>query len=173
MVSAQNWKLALFEGALLILFGFLAMSHPYITTVSLAALLGAFLMVAGAVMAYRTLQHRAQSDYWLSLATAFLFFVVGLLMLISTQLAIFTLTGLVTAYFVVDGFFRLSTLWMLPPDLRSGWIFLSGVMSILLAILIWTGWPFTALWFVGFLFGINLVVSGALLLALALAARRS
>lgn len=41
-----------------------------------------------------------------------------------------------------------------------GWVLASGVLSIVLAVLLWAGFPGTAAWAVGFRFGISLFSTG-------------
>jgi uncharacterized membrane protein HdeD (DUF308 family) len=49
----------------------------------------------------------------------------------------------------------------------------SGGVSLLLAVLLWAGFPSTALWAVGVLFGVNLLSTGVTLVALGVTSRRS
>jgi uncharacterized membrane protein HdeD (DUF308 family) len=50
---------------------------------------------------------------------------------------------------------------------------LSGVVDLLLAGIIFAGFPGTAAWAIGLLIGVNLVFGGAALIAMALHARNS
>jgi uncharacterized membrane protein HdeD (DUF308 family) len=52
-----------------------------------------------------------------------------------------------------------------------GWLIFGGVVNILLAALILSGWPGTAEWTLGLLFGINLLMWGIALVMTALACR--
>ena len=53
-----------------------------------------------------------------------------------------------------------------------GWVLLSGLVDLLLAFLIWDGWPSSAGWAIGLLVGINMVFVGVSLTMTALAARK-
>ncbi len=54
---------------------------------------------------------------------------------------------------------------------RWSWMLFAGLMDILIAFLIISGLPGSALWAIGLLVGINLVFGGASLIGMALAAR--
>ena len=56
---------------------------------------------------------------------------------------------------------------------RWGWMLASGVVDIVLAILILAGFPGTATWAIGLLVGINMLMGGIALVAMALHARRA
>ena len=52
-----------------------------------------------------------------------------------------------------------------------GWTLVSGLANLVLAYLIWRGWPATADWAIGLLLGINMFMLGLSLTMSALAAR--
>ena len=54
---------------------------------------------------------------------------------------------------------------------RWGWMLVSGVVDIVLALLILAGFPGTAAWAIGLLVGINMLMGGVALVAMALHAR--
>jgi uncharacterized membrane protein HdeD (DUF308 family) len=56
----------------------------------------------------------------------------------------------------------------------TGWVWtlVSGIVSLLLGMLIWSQWPLSGVWAVGLLVGINILFSGWSLIALGAAARR-
>jgi uncharacterized membrane protein HdeD (DUF308 family) len=56
---------------------------------------------------------------------------------------------------------------------RWSWLLIAGIMDLLIAAVIITGLPGSALWAVGLLVGINLLFGGASLIGMALAARNT
>jgi uncharacterized membrane protein HdeD (DUF308 family) len=60
----------------------------------------------------------------------------------------------------MDGVAKISLAFILRPLAHWGWMIFSGLTSLFLAILIWAGWPETALWVPGLLLGINLIFGG-------------
>jgi uncharacterized membrane protein HdeD (DUF308 family) len=60
----------------------------------------------------------------------------------------------------------------LRPLPGSNWLLFDGIITLILAILIWRSWPSSSDWVVGTLVGISMLFGGAARLSLSLAARR-
>jgi uncharacterized membrane protein HdeD (DUF308 family) len=54
-----------------------------------------------------------------------------------------------------------------------GWMLMSGIIDLVLAVMIFAGLPSTASWAVGLLVGINMIFGGTALIAMALHARKT
>jgi uncharacterized membrane protein HdeD (DUF308 family) len=54
-----------------------------------------------------------------------------------------------------------------------GWMLMSGLIDLVLAVMIFAGLPSTASWAVGLLVGINMIFGGTALIAMALHARKT
>jgi len=85
------------------------------------------------------------------------------------------LTIVVGAYFLAEGVTTIMYALEHRRELsqRWSWMLVAGLMDILIAALIITGLPGSALWAIGLLVGINLLFGGATLIGVALAARNS
>jgi uncharacterized membrane protein HdeD (DUF308 family) len=55
---------------------------------------------------------------------------------------------------------------------NAGRVLFDAVVTLILAILIWSQWPSSSLWFIGTLVGISLIFSGISRISLASAMRR-
>ena len=66
--------------------------------------------------------------------------------------------------------------WTLALRLRSmpgtGWLFVDGVIALILAIMIWRTWPSSSDWVLGVLVGVSMLFSGITRLIISLAARK-
>jgi len=60
----------------------------------------------------------------------------------------------------------------LRPAPGSGWLFVDGIITLILAFMIWRTWPVNTAWVIGVLVGISMLFSGISRLMLSLAARR-
>ena len=60
----------------------------------------------------------------------------------------------------------------LRPEPGAGWLLFDGIVRLVLAVLIWSPWPSSAIWVVGTLAGISMFFSGISRLMLSLAVRR-
>jgi uncharacterized membrane protein HdeD (DUF308 family) len=54
----------------------------------------------------------------------------------------------------------------------SGWLMVDGIITLVLAVMIWSTWPSSAVWVVGTLIGISVLFSDITRLMLSIAARR-
>jgi uncharacterized membrane protein HdeD (DUF308 family) len=83
-----------------------------------------------------------------------------------------SLTLAVGAFFGAQGIVQIITAIEHRRVLRSwGWVVLTGIANIILALIIWAGFPGTADWVLGLLFGINLLLWGFSLIMTAIACR--
>ena len=81
-------------------------------------------------------------------------------MFVTPILSLFGLTGLLMAYFVADGAFAIISGVRGRPEPGWGWVIVSGIASIVLAVLLWREWPASGAYAVGLLVGIRLIFSG-------------
>jgi hypothetical protein len=86
-----------------------------------------------------------------------------------------TLTIVVGVYFLAEGVTTIMYALEHRRELseRWSWLLIAGIMDLLIAAVIITGLPGSALWAVGLLVGINLLFGGASLIGMALAARNT
>ena len=76
---------------------------------------------------------------------------------------------------LVQGISSAIEAFQLRPTEGWGWMLASGMVSVILGIMLWQKFPSSALWAIGLLFGLSLVINGSSFVALALGAghRRS
>jgi uncharacterized membrane protein HdeD (DUF308 family) len=83
-----------------------------------------------------------------------------------------TLTLFLAIYLFLEGVLELVLSFRLRPLPGSNWLLFDGIITLILAILIWRSWPWSTEWVIGTLLGISMLFSGAARLSLSLAARR-
>lgn len=167
----RNWKVTFFQGILISIFGLLAMGHPVITTVSLTLFIGVMFLISGVVGAYRAFTDCKESSFWTSIFSSLLFLIVGGLLITRPLAGMLTLTLIAAIYFAIEGIGKLYLAWQLREGGHFLWMAFGGVISLLLAFLVWSGWPETSTFVLGIMFGVNLLFNGAALIALALTGR--
>lgn len=154
------------EGIIFLLLGLFALSQPYVATLSVELMMGSILVIAGVVQGYRSLTtFKDPVAGPLLIASAFSL-IVGILLLAYPLTGILTLTLLVSIFFLVDGIAKLVSGFQIRPVRGWGWLALSGLLSLILAFLIFQGWPSTAAWLIGFYLGVYWIFLGASLLTL-------
>jgi uncharacterized membrane protein HdeD (DUF308 family) len=102
----------------------------------------------------------------LGLLVGLLYLATGVVLWVNPIGGVVALTVFLAAVLVVDGVFRSILAFQIRP--RPGWIWLliGGIIGIILGVMIWQQLPSSAVWVLGLLLGINLVLSGVTFLML-------
>lgn len=167
-----HWKLFLAEGIVMLVLGLLAIAVPEIASLAITIFIGWLFFVGGIFRTISVLQHRAMPGFVWSLLTAVLAIVLGLILVLRPLSGVLTLTIALAIFFVIEGVSAILLAIEHRRHLPSwGWVLFSGLVDLLLAFLIWDGWPSSAAWAIGLLVGINMVFVGLSLIMTALAAR--
>ena len=167
-----HWKLVLAQGILLMVFGLLAVAMPNIATLAVEIFVGWLFFIAGIFRAVSVWHARQMPGFGWSMLSGLLAVLLGLILIARPLAGVLTLTMVLIAFFVLEGITAIVVAVQHREHLRSwGWVLFSGIVDLLLAYLIWAGWPSSADWAIGLLVGINMVFLGLSLLMTALAAR--
>jgi uncharacterized membrane protein HdeD (DUF308 family) len=167
-----HWKLFLAQGIVMIALGFLAVAVPSIATLAVEIFVGWLFFVGGIFRAVSVWHSRQMPGFAWSLLTAVLAIVLGLILILRPLEGVLTLTMVLVAFFIIEGIASILGAIEHRQHLRSwGWVLFSGIIDLLLAYLIWQGWPSSAGWAIGLLVGINMLFLGLSLVMTALAAR--
>lgn len=171
----EHWALFLVEGVVLLVLGATAVVLPPIATLAVTILFGWLFLVSGIVGLVTTFWMRHAPGFWWSLLSAALGIIVGAMLLASPVTGALSLTLVLIAFFLIEGAVSI----MFALDHRRelsgqwGWMLMSGIIDLVLAMMIFAGLPSTAAWAVGLLVGINMIFGGTALIAMALHARKS
>jgi uncharacterized membrane protein HdeD (DUF308 family) len=167
-----HWKLFLAEGIVMMVLGLLAIAVPEVATLAITILIGWLFFVGGIFRTISVVQHRAMPGFAWSLLIAVLAILLGLILILRPIAGVLTLTIWLIVFFIIEGIAAIFLAIEHRRHLSSwGWVLLSGLVDLLLAYLIWDGWPSSAAWAIGLLVGINMVFVGLSLVMTALAAR--
>jgi uncharacterized membrane protein HdeD (DUF308 family) len=171
----EHWKAFLIEGILLVVFGLAAMIVPPAASLAVTILLGWLFLISGIAGLALTFWAREMPGFWWSLISAALAVLAGIVLLAQPAQGTLTLTIVVGAYFLAEGLATIMYALEHRRELsgRWSWMLIAGLMDILIAAIIITGLPGSALWAIGLLVGINLLFGGATLIGVALAARNA
>jgi len=170
----EHWKAFLVEGIVLAVLGLAAMIAPLIASLAFTIFLGWMFLISGAAGLAMTFWARQMPGFWWSLISAVLAVGAGIILLVQPVQGTLTLTIVVGAYFLAEGVATIMYALEHRRELseRWSWLLVAGIMDLLIAAVIITGLPGSALWAVGLLVGINLLFGGASLIGMALAARK-
>jgi uncharacterized membrane protein HdeD (DUF308 family) len=175
MIAAvrAHWKAFLVEGILLALLGLGAIVIPPLASLAVTIFLGWIFLVSGIAGLVLTFWARQMPGFWWSLISAVLAIGTGIILLLRPVQGTLTLTIVVGAYFLAEGVATIMYALEHRRELsgRWSWMLVAGLMDIVISFFIIAGLPGSALWAIGLLVGINLLIGGTALIGMALAAR--
>jgi uncharacterized membrane protein HdeD (DUF308 family) len=166
-VIRGEWVWLLVLGIVLIVVGTMAIGIPLVASLVTALFIGALLLVGGVAQLVGSFWTRDWSGFFLMLLMGVLYIVVGLLFLNRPISALEVLTLLLACSLLVSGVFRIvgSLMYRFP---QWGWVFLGGVLNLVLGLLIWQQWPVSGFWVIGLFVGIDMIFNGWIWVMLAL-----
>jgi uncharacterized membrane protein HdeD (DUF308 family) len=152
--------------------GMLAILMPFATGIAVSIFVG-WLMVFGgfAYVAYAFAAQGAGAFLW-RLLLGIVYVMGGGYLAFHPGIALESLTLVVAAIFFVEGVIETIVFFEFRTLPGSGWILFDGLLTLVLAYLIWRPWPSSSLWAIGILLGINLIISGATRLMYSVTARK-
>lgn len=155
----RNWGWFLALGIGLAVLGIFGIVYASTTTAVSMYFFGGLLIAAAVIECLNAIMVGKWSGFFLHLLATLLFGVTGFLLLKYPLASAESLTALMGAYFMIGGMFEVfAPLFIGLPG--AGWHVLNGIISILLGILVLMQWPFSGLWVIGMLIGIDLVFRG-------------
>jgi len=167
--KSVGWSIGL--SVLMILAGFLAIAVPQAAGIAVNLLVAWLLVFSGAahlVFAWHT--RTAGGTLW-ELLLGILYIFVGVYLLFRPVAGLASLTLALAIYLFAEGVLELILSFRLRPMPGSGWLLFDGIITLILAIMIWRTWPSSTEWVIGTLVGISMLFSGISRLMLSLAAR--
>jgi len=168
--KAINWSIAL--SVLLILAGLFALLIPSISGLAITLIFGWLMIISGIthfVFAFKT--HTTGGVIWeLLLGAIYLF--TGVYLIMHPVDALFALTLILACYLVFEGIVEIVQYFQIRPRHGAGWLLFDGIITLILAVMIWRSWPASSVWVIGTLVGISMLFSGFSRLMLSLAAKR-
>lgn len=156
----------------LIVLGFFALALPFEAGVAIAIAVAILVIAAAIIHLAGALSARTAGGFLWRLLVGGVYLVAGIYLLLHPRLSLISLTLLLAVLFLLEGVFHLVTYFHLRRLPGAGWILFDGIVTLILAFLIWRSWPSSAVWAVGTLFGINLLISGFTRLMYSAAVRR-
>jgi uncharacterized membrane protein HdeD (DUF308 family) len=170
-----HWKAFLVEGIILALLGLAAIIIPPLASLAVTVFLGWMFLISGIAGLALTFWARQLPGFWWSLISAVLAMGAGIILLARPVQGTLTLTIVVGAYFVAEGVATIMYALEHRRELsgRWSWMLVAGLMDIMISFFIIAGLPGSALWAIGLMVGINLLIGGTALIGMALAARNN
>ena len=169
-----QWWWLLVLGILMAVCGTAALAFPGLTAMtsfSVVMLLGIMLMVAGLGTIITAFWIGRWSGLLVQLLVGILYLVAGISIADHPLQSMFFLTKFLAAMFIIGGIFRVTSALVVRFP-HWGWTLLNGVVTLMLGVIIFRHFNEAALWLIGTMVGVDLLLQGWSWIALALAIRQ-
>lgn len=167
-----GWVISL--SIVLIILGIVAMLMPVVATLVSVSVFGWIFLIAGIVRIIKSFQSKPLRGFWLSLLVGILYIIAGVILLGNLLEGAATLTLVLASIFLVEGVLEIIASFKARTGGNLSWLVLvDGIITLILGIFIWNGWPNNSLWLIGLYVGISLIFSGVSLLSIASTTRKA
>ena len=164
--SSMKWM-----GILTIIFGILAMMMPFVTGQSVLMLIGILVMAGGILRLIWAFKAGSLGKGILVFAIGVLTLLAGFWIITEPFIAAGALTIVLAVYFFADGLLEILAAFSVAEG--KGWLIFDGVVTVILGVLLFMGFPLSGPLAVGVLLGIKLLLAGITMLTLGSAVKRA
>lgn len=155
-------------GALLIVFGVLAIALPSVSTIFAETWIALIVLSAGFAKFGYAFQTRSQGGFVWKILLSLLYIGTGIMLFVNPLTGILTLTILLGSFLLTEGVFEVILAFRLRPQHNWTWALGNGIVTLLLGAMIWFQFPFDAPWLLGTLVGASVLFTGISRVMLAL-----
>ncbi|HUJ32500.1 MAG TPA: DUF308 domain-containing protein [Candidatus Acidoferrum sp.] len=167
--KAVGWSIGL--SILLIVAGLLAIAVPQAAGIAVNLLVAWLLIFSGCVHLVFSWYTRTTGGFLWELLVGILYLFIGVYLIMHPVAGLASLTLALAIYLFFEAALEFALGIKLRPLPGSGWLFFDGIITLILAVMIWRTWPSSTEWVIGTLVGISMLFSGTCRLMLSLAAR--
>ncbi len=154
----KTWSIVL--SVLMIVAGIFAIGAPVIAGVAITAVIGWLLVFSGLLhIAFAWRASGAGAVLW-EVLVGIVYGIAGFHLISRPLAGLATLALVIAVYLFFEGTLEFILSFRLRHRSRSGWLMVDGVITLVLAGLVWFTWPASALWIVGVLVGVSMLFSG-------------
>ncbi len=167
--KSVGWSIGL--SVLLIVAGILAIAVPMAAGIAINLLVAWLLLFSGCTHLVFAWYTRSTGGLLWELLVGALYIFIGVYLLMHPVAGLLSLTLALAIYLFLEAILEFALGFKLRPLPGSSWLLFDGVLTLILAVMIWRAWPSSSEWAIGILVGVSMVFSGTSRLMLSLAAR--
>lgn len=166
----SGWLIAL--GILEIVAGTWAIFQPVVAGLAIVLLVAIVLIVSGGARLIEAFMADSFGNGVLAFLWGAIVLATGVYLLAMPVIGLKTLTLVAAIGIGADGIMRIILSLKMRPHAGWGWMLAGGIISVILAIMIFAQFPYSAAWLVGTLVGISVLFNGITMVSIAMAARK-
>ena len=156
--SSTTWSIVL--SVLMIVAGIFAIAVPWIAGIAVTAFVGWLLVFSGVFhLGFAWRSSTARGAIW-EILLAIVYGVIGFYLLARPLAGLASLTLALAIYLFVEAVLEFVLSYQDRGAGGSGWLLLDGIVTLVLAVMIFGTWPFSAAWAPGTLVGVSMLFSG-------------
>lgn len=167
---SRNLLIAL--GVVMVLAGAAAIIFPFFSTLGVTLCVGLMLIVAGIAQGIGAFSYPRWTGIVLGLVFAVIALIAGGYLLARPLEGMFALTIVVATIFFVEGVLKTVASFQIRPLPGWGWVLFDGIVAVIIAAFLWWQFPSSALWALGILAGVRIMISGWALMMVPIAVGR-
>lgn len=167
----RSWLWLVAGGIIQLIVGGTALLFPVAATIVSVQLFGILLICAAVAQLLAVVRAQGWGGSLFAILAGMIYLFAGVVLLEKPMLAAEGYTLLLTMLFFCIGVLRIFAAIAVRYS-GWGWALFSGAVSVVLAMLMWQGFPDTALWVVGTFIGIDLTFSAISWIVLGIAAKQ-
>lgn len=168
----KSWIWMAIFAAVSLVGGVLALANPFAATLAATFLAGWFFILLGGLQVIQSFQVQGWGGFLWALLFGVLSLVVGISLVFNPLAGMVSLTLLVAVLLFATGATKIFYAFSLRPVTGWLWVLLSGLLSLILAVLIFANFSQAALAVLGIFLAVELISNGVLFLFVALGLRR-
>lgn len=168
--SRAGW--GIFLGIVTVLLGILLLVYPLATATITTIVLGCILVVVGVIEVVLALRSHTAGSFFLRLLLGIGYGFVGVLLIANPLWGVAVLTIVVGAMLLFEAAMSAILAFQTRPASGWGWLLFDAAITCLLGILILAHWPSSAIWAIGTLVGVAVLMRGITRIALSAGLRR-
>jgi uncharacterized membrane protein HdeD (DUF308 family) len=169
--ASAGWSIAV--SIFMIGAGVLAICLPQVAGIAVDVMVAWVLMVSGAAHLVFAWHTRARAGVVWQILLGVVYVGTGFYLLVRPVAGLASLTLALAIYLLAEGVLEFILSFQLRPLPGAGWLLVDGVVTFILAAMIWSTWPWNTVWVIGTLVGISIFFSGITRLMLSLALRKA
>lgn len=145
----------------MIVLGVIAITFPFLATIASTLLFGGIFIGAGIVQIIYAFQSKGAGKVVWKLILGLLYLLTGIFVAVNPLQGVLALTLVLGITIFIQGMIQVVLAFQLRHKSANwGWILASGLVGMICGIFVWSSFPFSALWLLGTLLGVDLIFDG-------------
>ncbi len=166
-----KWIWFVILGLSLISLGIVAFGNLVLASSASVLYVGAFMSLGGVVQMVHSFRLKLWPGFFYLFLSGLIYTFAGVIAFIDPALAAITLTLALSVALLTSGLLRIWSSFELKSSANWGWLFLSGLTTLIAGAIFAIGWPVNTIWILGLMLAFDLTLQGIYALVLGMGLR--